>query len=333
MNLSNSYLPIKKELEAVRELLRVTLRNESGRRQQRFHTFFTTQGGKLLRPAMLILCFKALTYRRRGSPSLNRETTLAAAALECLHQASLVHDDIIDNSPLRHGRPSAVKNFGSDIAIVLGDILIASAYKLLSCCQLLPVRTTITNAFTETCEGQLLQLMRRGDYRVSEHEYHAIIKKKTASAFSAACAVGAIIPSQQKYIDKFKNLGLWYGTAFQMIDDLLDIVANSKRTGKPMFQDFAMGEMTLPLIHLFREYDTKQRASFIKSFGTAQTDHVRRSVQQFFKTSQAMIKVKDEIKIALRRVNLIIQRIPPSPYRASLAFMTKLLEQSVSLDL
>jgi octaprenyl-diphosphate synthase len=174
-----------------------------------------------------------------------------AAVMEFLHTATLVHDDIIDNAETRRNRPSVNSRFGNQTAVLMGDWLYMSAFETSLAERSLPILDILTAATRKMTEGELLQLTMLGRMDVSEEQYLDILQRKTAYLFSACCEIGAILGGASATEQHaLKEYGMNLGTAFQLIDDLLDFTASDEVLGKAAGVDLLEGKLTLPLIYL-----------------------------------------------------------------------------------
>ncbi|MCB1024773.1 MAG: polyprenyl synthetase family protein [Acidobacteria bacterium] len=212
--------------------------------------YIRASGGKRLRPALLILAFRAL-----GSAQTGENVVRLATVMEMLHTATLVHDDIIDNAVTRRNQTSINARFGNQTAVLMGDWLYMSAFETSLRERSLEILDILTELTRKMTEGELLQLTMLGRTDISEAEYFDILQRKTAYLFSACCEIGAILggasTEQKKALrDYGKNLGI----AFQLADDLLDFTADKKVIGKASGTDLLEGKLTLPLI-LLNEID------------------------------------------------------------------------------
>jgi octaprenyl-diphosphate synthase len=208
--------------------------------------YLRASGGKRVRPALTLLS----TYTVGGDASRTNAVRMAAV-MEFLHTATLVHDDIIDNAETRRNRPSINSRFGNQTAVLMGDWLYMSAFETSLQERSLPVLDILTTVTRKMTEGELLQLTLLGRTDVSEEQYLDILQRKTAYLFSACCEIGAILggadPKQQSAL---RDYGMSLGTAFQLVDDLLDFTTTGETLGKPSGVDLLEGKLTLPLIYL-----------------------------------------------------------------------------------
>lgn len=219
--------------------------------------YLRASGGKRVRPALTILSNYAV-----GGDASQFNSIRMAAVMEFLHTATLVHDDIIDNAETRRNRPSINSRFGNQTAVLMGDWLYMSAFETSLQERSLPVLDILTNVTRKMTEGELLQLTLLGRTDVSEEQYLDILQRKTAYLFSACCEIGAILggaqPEQQSVLREY---GMNLGTAFQLVDDLLDFTATDEALGKPAGVDLLEGKLTLPLIYLLASDTASARAA------------------------------------------------------------------------
>ena len=184
-----------------------------------------------------------------------------AAVMEFLHTATLVHDDIIDNAETRRNRPSINSRFGNQTAVLMGDWLYMSAFETSLAERSLPILDILTTVTRKMTEGELLQLTLLGRTNISEEQYFDILRRKTAYLFSACCEIGSILggaePEKQRALREY---GMNLGTAFQLVDDLLDFTASDEVLGKAAGVDLLEGKLTLPLIFLLEKEAAMRRA-------------------------------------------------------------------------
>jgi octaprenyl-diphosphate synthase len=208
--------------------------------------YLRASGGKRVRPALTILSNYAV-----GGDGARYNSIRMATVMEFLHTATLVHDDIIDNADTRRKRPTVNALYGNETAVLMGDWLYMSAFETSLAERSLPILEILTRVTRKMTEGELLQLTLLGHADVSEAQYFDVLKRKTAYLFSASCEIGAILgggsEEQQTALRKY---GLNLGTAFQLIDDLLDFTASEEMLGKAAGADLLGGKVTLPLIYL-----------------------------------------------------------------------------------
>ncbi|WP_173974674.1 polyprenyl synthetase family protein [Magnetospirillum sp. LM-5] len=210
-------------------------------------------GGKRLRPVL------TLASARLAGHTGDRHVKLAAC-VEFIHTATLLHDDVVDESELRRGQASANALFGNKPSVLVGDFLFSRAFELMVEDGSLAVLAILSRASSVIAEGEVLQLMTANDTDTTEDSYLEVIRSKTAALFAAACRIGAVVADRPKVEEEaLESYGLNLGIAFQLIDDVLDYSAKQAVLGKTVGDDFREGKITLPIILAFRRGDEEQR--------------------------------------------------------------------------
>lgn len=246
------YQPIEKDLAAFHERLREQLDSKDALIRD-IHEHLLKMSGKFLRPAVTLLA-------NRMSGRFDKRAVDLATAIELIHTATLVHDDIIDNSHLRRNQPSVFAKWGKEISIVAGDYLYAKSFLLLASLKDIWVNEAMAMCAHVMCEGEMKQIERRNNFRIGEEEYFKIIHKKTAALFQAAAAGGAYFGgADMKQIDKMRDFGYQIGMAFQIMDDVLDIIGETESLGKTAGLDIYKNDVTLPLLYLFGSLSEPER--------------------------------------------------------------------------
>ncbi|HEU4710877.1 MAG TPA: polyprenyl synthetase family protein [Pyrinomonadaceae bacterium] len=208
--------------------------------------YLRASGGKRVRPALTILSNYAV-----GGDGARYNSIRLATVMEFLHTATLVHDDIIDKAETRRNRPTVNALYGNETAVLMGDWLYMSAFETSLAERSLPILDILTSVTRKMTEGELLQLTLLGHADISEGQYFDVLKRKTAYLFSASCEIGAILGgANEKQQTALRDYGLNLGTAFQLVDDLLDFTSNDETLGKAAGADLLGGKVTLPLIYL-----------------------------------------------------------------------------------
>ena len=212
-----------------------------------------SSGGKRLRP-MLTLAMASLTgYSGDGHIKL-------AAAVEFMHTATLLHDDVVDESDMRRGRPAARKLWGNEASVLVGDFLLGQAFKMMVEVGSLRALDILSNAAAIIAEGEVMQLGAAKNTATTEDEYLAVIRAKTAELFAAACEVGPVLTNRPKAEHAAcRSFGMNLGTAFQLVDDVLDYGGKSAKLGKNVGDDFREGKITLPVVLSFRRGSESER--------------------------------------------------------------------------
>ena len=269
VDLKSVYAPIKDELSAVEEILRTELSSETPWVDQLLeHSWLL--GGKRMRPAFVLLsagCFGPIKQ-----PAFQM-----AAALEMVHTATLVHDDILDEADTRRHEPTANSKWGNKVSVLLGDYLFTHSFHVASLSESIESVRMLASSSNRVCEGEMRQNAWRGNFELSEADYTQMISDKTAELTACASAVGALLGgANANQVESFRRYGLNIGIAFQIIDDLLDVAGQADTVGKTLGTDLLNQKPTLPVIHCLANLPADQKESFLgllKS-GTAKPDVV-----------------------------------------------------------
>lgn len=208
--------------------------------------YIVNSGGKRLRPLLAVLAARALGYQGEQHISI-------AAIIEFIHTSTLLHDDVVDESTLRRGKETANALFGNQASVLVGDFLYSRSFQMMVTLNNMRVMQVLADATNIIAEGEVLQLMNVNDPDTTEQSYMQVIYCKTAKLFEAATQLAAVISGQSTEIEQaMKAYGMHLGTAFQLIDDVLDYQADASELGKNIGDDLAEGKPTLPLIHALK---------------------------------------------------------------------------------
>jgi octaprenyl-diphosphate synthase len=230
-------------------------------------------GGKRLRPVMLLLSARALGYGSRPAHAAAHHVLLAAV-VEFIHTATLLHDDVVDESDLRRGRQTANAAFGNAASVLVGDFLYSRAFQMMVEVDRMRVMRILADATNTIAEGEVLQLMNCNDPDVDEERYLQVIRYKTARLFEAAAQLGAVLCDATPEVEAAAaEYGRRIGTAFQLIDDVLDYSGVTADIGKNVGDDLREGKPTLPLIHVMRHGAPGQREQVRDAIRDGQTEH------------------------------------------------------------
>ncbi len=242
--------PIQHDLQAVTDRLLEKLTDPVARKV----VYLITAGGKRLRPALVLLA---------GSlgPSPDRAALIdTAAAVEMIHTATLIHDDIIDQSTLRRRQPTFHHRWGAERALLMGDYLYATAFTLITSLETPYAMRVIAAVCQELSRGELLEVEARYRLELREAEYLRIIGDKTASLIGGCCRTGAYLGgSSRQTVDRLADFGYNFGLAFQIVDDCLDLTGNQREMGKSIHADMGQGAVSLPIIYLAQSLSARQR--------------------------------------------------------------------------
>ena len=261
--------------------------------------YIVGSGGKRLRPALLLLAANACGAQGPAKHEL-------AAVIEFIHTATLLHDDVVDESGLRRGRKTANAEFGNAASVLVGDFLYSRAFQMMVGVGSLRVMAVLADATNVIAEGEVLQLLNVHDPDTDEESYLRVIRYKTAKLFQAATQVGAILGNATPEIESaLTDYGMHLGTAFQLIDDVLDYSGDLHDTGKNLGDDLAEGKPTLPLIYTMRSGNAEERAlvrNAIEHGGKADLEKVVTAIRRVGALDYARTKAREEAALATGRL-------------------------------
>ena len=266
-------------------------------------------GGKRLRPALVILSAGACGYTGRHHHTL-------AAVVEFIHTATLLHDDVVDDSHMRRGRATANSTFGNAAAVLVGDFLYSRAFQMMVDVQNMRIMEVLADATNTIAEGEVMQLLHVHNADVTEQDYLRVIRSKTAKLFEAAGRLGAILAgvSQEQALADY---GRHLGTAFQLVDDILDYSGDLARTGKNLGDDLAEGKTTLPIIYAMRHGSAEQAAIIRNALingGLSDFEPVLKTMKE----TGALDYTRSRAEFSARKARDAIADLPDSKYRDSL---------------
>mgnify|MGYP001443637552 FL=1 len=268
-------------------------------------------GGKRLRPMLVLLAAEAAGYR--GTQHFQ-----AAAVIEFIHTATLLHDDVVDESDLRRGRRTANAVFGNAASVLVGDFLYSRSFQLMVELERMHIMQVMADTTNQIAEGEVLQLMHIGNPDTDEAAYLRVIERKTAVLFAAACRVGAILADAPKVVeDALADYGMALGMAFQIADDVLDYVSDADTMGKNVGDDLAEGKPTLPLIHALQHADAESAQTIrrvIETGGLDSLDRVIGAIRDSGAIDYSVARAQGYADAAHRALNAL----PDSVARASL---------------
>ncbi len=269
------------------------------------HILFS--GGKRLRPLLMVLSAKVCDYAGTYDKTFS-------TAFEYLDAATLLHDDLVDGASLRRGKPVAHRVWGNSIAVLVGDFLLARALAITAGTERIAVVRILAELTEAMSQGEVHQLMRKGDIGLSEDEYLEVIRRKTALLFQAACRVSAVLadaPAERQ--SALADYGFNLGMAFQVVDDLLDYVAETPQLGKATGADLREGKLTLPLIHALRSArsaDRKWIAGVVRKMDV--TDEDFRKLVELLKACGALRYTEKVAALYIEKAKAALADFPPS---------------------
>lgn len=276
--------------------------------------YIISNGGKRLRPMILILASKALQYS--GSDHIQ-----LAAVIELIHTATLLHDDVVDESEMRRGNKTSHEIWGNSASVLVGDFLYSKSFQMMVAVDRMAVMSILSDATNRISEGEVQQLLNVGRLDVTEDEYYTVINNKTAKLFEAGCQLAATIndcsdAASEALIAFGKNLGI----AFQIADDMLDYTADTELTGKNLGDDLAEGKLTLPLIYLLRQGSTEQQQLVEKALQDQSTDQLQR-ISNAIKTSGALEYTQSKAQAFAETAKKALHDFPDNVYKQALMYL------------
>lgn len=311
MKLSNVIAQsVEKDLELVNELIYKALKSNVPMVEQ-IGEYLIKSGGKRLRPILTLLVAKALGYDGEKHISL-------ATLIEFMHTSTLLHDDVVDSSSLRRGKPTANSNWNNAACVLVGDFLYSRSFEMMVEVGNMSIMATLSHGTCLIAEGEVDQLANIGNINLSKEKYYEVIGKKTGVLFavaakSATILAGADIKTQESAYKYAFELGL----AFQIIDDWLDYAGDAKTMGKAVGDDFAEGKMTLPLIYLLDSADSEEKQNLlkiIKSKDKTKLDFLIAKMQKYKSLDKTYLAAQE----AIEKANGALADFPSSNYKNDL---------------
>jgi octaprenyl-diphosphate synthase len=279
--------------------------------------YIVAGGGKRLRPLLVLLAARACGYG--GTHHVQ-----AAAIVEFIHTATLLHDDVVDGSDLRRGRDTANAVFGNEASVLVGDFLYSRAFQMMVCIGEMRIMDVMADATNVIAEGEVLQLMNCHDPDTDEARYFEVIRSKTAKLFEAGARVAAILAGADKEAEAaLADYGMMLGTAFQLIDDVLDYGGATEEMGKNLGDDLAEGKPTLPLIHAMREGTVKQRTIIrrtIEHGGLDDLEAIRNAIESTGALHYTARLAREQAAAAVGS----LATLPESAFRDALASLARI---------
>ncbi|HEX9626859.1 MAG TPA: octaprenyl diphosphate synthase [Acidiferrobacterales bacterium] len=268
-------------------------------------------GGKRLRPLIVLLAAHACGYRGRDHIRL-------AAIVEFIHTATLLHDDVVDASDLRRGRSTANAVWGNEASVLVGDFLYSRAFEMMVEVGSMRVMEILAKATNTIAEGEVMQLLNCHDPDITEAHYLHVIRSKTAKLFEAAAQLGAVLAAGDARVEAgLTAYGMHLGTAFQLIDDVLDYRADRDTLGKNVGDDLAEGKPTLPLIHALRNGSETQRRLLRQAIEQGQLERIHDvvdAIESLGSIAYTARQAEDEAGLAKQALAVV----PESPYKQAL---------------
>lgn len=303
------------DFDAVNQLIIDQLHSDVGLVENIGH-YIVDAGGKRLRPLLVLLTANTLGYQGRQHIEL-------AAIIEFIHTATLLHDDVVDVSALRRGRPTANAKWGNAPSVLVGDFLYSRSFQMMVAIGEMAIMDILSSTTNVISEGEVQQLVNARDPDVSEANYMTVIHKKTAALFEAACEVAAVVAGASAEVrEQTRAIGYHLGVAFQLIDDALDYEGDADALGKNVGDDLAEGKPTLPLIYAIQKGNEEEAAIIqqaIREGGLDKLQQIITIVQQRGGLEYTKACARQHADQALA----LIEQLPASEFQSALADLTR----------
>ncbi len=303
----------QKDMELVNQTIRNSLNSHVVLIRQ-ISEYIINSGGKRLRPMLVVLMAQAFGYKGKNHIQL-------AAIIEFIHTATLLHDDVVDESDMRRGNKTANEVWGNSASVLVGDFLYSRAFQMMVTIENLQVMNILANATNTISEGEVLQLLNIGNLEITEEQYYQVIKNKTAQLFEAGCELSALISdADNEIIKKMSAYGENLGMAFQIADDMLDYAVDNDELDKNIGDDLAEGKLTLPLIYLLEngnEGDKKIIRDAIKSQSTKHLKTIQKRINETPALKYTQEKANEFASLAKQQ----LLDLPPSDAKNALLFL------------
>lgn len=298
------------DMQAVNALIQRRLHSEVVLINQLSH-YIIGSGGKRLRPLLALLVARACGYQ--GGKHID-----AAAIVEFIHTATLLHDDVVDESDMRRGKQTANNVWGNQAAVLVGDFLYSRSFEMMVDIGSMRVMEILSTATNTIAEGEVLQLLNCRDPDTTEARYMEVIHSKTAKLFEAACQLGAVLAGLNSEQEQaMARYGMHLGTAFQLVDDVLDYTADAAEMGKNVGDDLAEGKPTLPLIIAMQRSAAPTQAILRKAVeegGLNELDTIMQAIQQTDAIAYTLQRATRETELAIENLSVL----PASNYKQAL---------------
>ena len=279
--------------------------------------YIINSGGKRIRPLLLLICAKATEYDGDYHYSM-------AVVIELIHTATLLHDDVVDQSATRRGQETANELWGNAPSVLVGDFLYSRAFEIMVEPNSMEIMRILSKATNQISEGEVLQLLNIKNANVTQAEYFKVIERKTACLFKAACEIAGILSSaDQKVINAMGSFGMHLGNAFQIIDDTLDYESDSNIIGKEIGDDLSEGKVTLPMIYALEKTEKIENKILQDAIKNADTSHIDQIVEILLNVD-AFQYSRDIAKIESNRALESIDYLPDSKYKTALKLLCEL---------
>ncbi len=321
VDIESIYALIENDMQAVDALIQKRLQSDVVLINQLGH-YIINSGGKRLRPAIAVLSARACGYQGTKHHNL-------AAIIEFIHTATLLHDDVVDNSDMRRGQETANSLWGNEASVLVGDFLYTRSFEMMVELDSMRLMQILSHATNVIAEGEVLQLLNVHDADTTEDSYLQVIHHKTAKLFEAAGQLGALLAgSSAETEDAMARYAMHLGSAFQLVDDLLDYQANSEQIGKNIGDDLAEGKPTLPLIYAMQHGNASQADTIRDAIENGRREKITEIIEIIHQTG-AMDYTAAAAHHEAQQAQQALEAVSDSPYRKAL---NALAEFAVSRD-
>ncbi len=283
--------------------------------------YIVSGGGKRLRPLLAVLSAKALGYQGNAH-------TMAAAFIEFIHTATLLHDDVVDESDMRRGKETANAAFGNAASVLVGDFIYTRSFQMMTELGSMKILKLMSDAVNVIAEGEVQQLMNCNDPNTTEEMYMQVIYSKTARLFEAATQIGAILVEAPEEVETaMQNYGKYLGTAFQLIDDVMDYTSDGEEMGKNVGDDLAEGKPTLPLLYAMHNGNPEQQAMIRDAIehanGMERLNEILAAMEETGSLTYTANKAQQEADKAIAELSVL----PESEYKQALITLAHMAVQ------
>ena len=307
---------MKSELDLMNKILVDRLDSNVGLINQMSH-YIINSGGKRIRPLLLLICAKATEYEGDYHYSM-------AVVIELIHTATLLHDDVVDQSKTRRGHETANELWGNAPSVLVGDFLYSRAFEIMVEPNSMSIMKILSKATNQISEGEVLQLLNIKNAKVTQAEYFKVIERKTACLFKAACQIAGILSkSDQQTINALGSFGMHLGNAFQIIDDTLDYESDSSIIGKEIGDDLSEGKVTLPMIYALEKTKKVENKILADAINNADASNINQIVDILLDVN-AFQYSRDIAKAQSNKALKSIAHLPDSKYKTALILLCEL---------
>lgn len=315
-NFDDIHTLLKDDLEQTDLLLHSRLSSDVALINQ-MSSYIIGAGGKRLRPLLLLLCARATHYQ-------GNHLHLMAVVIELIHTATLLHDDIVDESATRRGKDTANEVWGNAASVLVGDFLYSRSFEMMIEPGSIKIMQILSKATNEIAQGEVMQLLNCQNSKLTQDEYYQVIERKTAVLFQAATQIGGILSEiDSKQEQALKDYGLHLGNAFQIIDDVLDYESDSETMGKEVGDDLAEGKTTLPMIYALANTSGTERQLLEEAINNADNSQITKVIK-ILQSVDAFGYTREQAKKSAELAKIALNDIQNSAYKEALILLCDL---------